>query len=71
MRTANQIKINNNVLCLFDRGTISELQLMKVTDADVGTYECKAVNDRGTDAQNASVQVIKGKERELLVINVA
>lgn len=56
---------------MFDRGTISELQLMKVTDADVGTYECKAVNDRGTDAQNASVQVIKGKERELLVITVA
>ncbi|XP_053500809.1 pro-neuregulin-1, membrane-bound isoform isoform X3 [Ictalurus furcatus] len=41
------------------KGTISELQLMKVTDADVGTYKCQAVNDRGTDAQNASVQVIK------------
>lgn len=44
---------------------------MKVTGSDVGTYECRAVNDRGQDSQSASLQIIKGKERELLVINIA
>lgn len=44
---------------------------MKVTDSDVGTYECQAVNDRGRDSQKASVRIIKGKKKELLVNNNA
>lgn len=63
--------INNIVSCLSDRGALSELQLMKVTDSDVGTYECRATNDRGQDSQQAVVQINKGKKRELLVVNIA
>ncbi|GAA6105432.1 pro-neuregulin-1, membrane-bound isoform isoform X10 [Tachysurus ichikawai] len=53
------------------KGALLELQLTKVTDSDVGTYTCTAVNERGEDSQNAIVQVIKGKKRDLLVINIA
>ncbi|MCJ8742596.1 hypothetical protein PDJAM_G00083940 [Pangasius djambal] len=58
----NGIKIGKNEtrkIKLKKKGALSELQLMKVTDADVGTYTCKAVNDRGEDTQIASVQVMK------------
>ncbi|XP_034168537.2 pro-neuregulin-1, membrane-bound isoform isoform X3 [Pangasianodon hypophthalmus] len=58
----NGIKIGKNEtrkIKLKKRGALSELQLMKVTDSDVGTYTCKAVNDRGEDTQIASVQVMK------------
>ncbi|KAK3550340.1 hypothetical protein QTP86_025214 [Hemibagrus guttatus] len=42
------------------KGLLSELQLTKVTDADVGKYTCTAVNERGEDSQDAIVQIING-----------
>ncbi|XP_046717089.1 pro-neuregulin-1, membrane-bound isoform isoform X4 [Silurus meridionalis] len=58
----NGIKVDKSEtrkIKLKKKGSLSELQLMKVSDSDIGTYTCKAVNSRGEDAQNASVQVIK------------
>ncbi|XP_060764734.1 pro-neuregulin-1, membrane-bound isoform isoform X2 [Neoarius graeffei] len=58
----NNVKIGKNEtrkIKLRKKGALSELQIMKVTDSDDGTYTCKAVNDRGTDTQNATVQIIK------------
>ncbi|KAM9456284.1 pro-neuregulin-1, membrane-bound isoform 7-T7 [Clarias gariepinus] len=58
----NNVKIGKNEtrkIKLKKKGMLSELQLMKVTASDVGTYSCKAVNDRGEDVQAAFVQVIE------------
>ncbi|KAF5901928.1 pro-neuregulin-1, membrane-bound isoform isoform X10, partial [Clarias magur] len=58
----NNVKIGKTEtrkIKLKKKGMLSELQLMKVTDSDVGTYTCKAVNDRGEDVQTAIVQVIE------------
>ncbi|KAK2823565.1 hypothetical protein Q7C36_020165 [Tachysurus vachellii] len=65
------VKNDTRKIKLKKKGALSELQLTKVTDSDVGTYTCTAVNERGEDSQNAIVQVIKGKKRDLLVINIA
>ncbi|XP_060751830.1 pro-neuregulin-1, membrane-bound isoform isoform X9 [Tachysurus vachellii] len=53
------VKNDTRKIKLKKKGALSELQLTKVTDSDVGTYTCTAVNERGEDSQNAIVQVIK------------
>ncbi|XP_047661031.1 pro-neuregulin-1, membrane-bound isoform isoform X5 [Tachysurus fulvidraco] len=53
------VKNDTRKIKLKKKGAISELLLTKVTDSDVGTYTCTAVNERGEDSQNAIVQVIK------------
>ncbi|TSS11548.1 Pro-neuregulin-2, membrane-bound isoform [Bagarius yarrelli] len=58
------VKSETRKIKLKKNRAISELLLTKVTDADVGTYTCTAVNERGEDSQNASVQVIKAHEED-------